>query len=134
MTIDPMVKDLPIAVVIILFILGMTKLGLEGVKHVSGAVKYVVDFIKSRDEAYNTNTKKLIDDQNEFWRLFSEKQSQVWQGFIRDMIERVGDGQDTVVNNLTDLSASMSKNFRDLTDRIDKIGRDLSEHDKRTHG
>lgn len=128
MTIDPTVwKDLPYVIAFILFVLGMTKLGFDG-------VKYVVEFLKSRDAEYNANTKKLIADQNDFWRLFSEKQSQVWQGFIRDMVERVGDGHDTVVNALNDLSKSTSNSFGELSSRIDKIGRDLNEHDKRTHG
>lgn len=127
MTIDPTAwKDLPIAIAILVFVLGMTKLGFDG-------VKYVVEFLKSRDIEYNANTKKLIADQNDFWRLFSEQQSQVWQGFIRDMVERVGDGHDTVVSALNDLGMSTSKNFRDLADRVDKIGRDLDEHDKRTN-
>ena len=114
MTIDPTAwKDLPIAIAILLFVLGMTKLGFDG-------VKYVVEFLKSRDIEYNANTKKLIDDQNEFWRLFSDKQSLIWQNFIKDIVERSSSSDDMVAMRLTELASiikSLSDDFRDHDSR-----------------
>jgi hypothetical protein len=101
MAIDPAQwKDLPYVIAVILLVLGMAWILYK-------ALKEVIGFLRSRDADYLVNTKKMVDDQNEFWRMFSEKQAINWQGFIGDMVDKVCASNGSVAEELKDVSGTV---------------------------